>query len=690
MQKRSILGGLISALFLVYKNENAYITVSGKEEIAILIVKDRTQTELGVLENAYNISVEMRRNELWTAQFSLPMDDPKRHLCSHLNFVAIYGEPTQATPAGRYYGLYRIMPTKTSKAVETNRVTYELEHVLSTLLDDVIDGLLPALINQPTETQLNRLLNLQTTKHWQLGTVEFERYFQYAFENENGLLAPILSIPKPFDEDYEFTFDTTSYPWTLNLVRPSDAIQSEVRWGKDMISFDEVSDPTEIVNHIIPKGQGEGVNQLTIGDVNNGQNYLEDSASISEWGLRKYIWIDRRFKNAESLKESAQSLLRQWKDPKISFEIDAVDLSVLPEYSHEQRLLGTKTQIIVHDSDIDRTYDARIIEAKIPDLAKEYEVSYKIANRLDDAATIQADVERKQRVNDAYSQGATNIMNADRVENADPTHPIKFRIWIPSNAFYINYMELTWETDYFRAYSQGTKAGGYYQKSSEVQSKSTEDGGAFIRESTVESTSTENGGGTQSTSAAGGDHYHTLFAANGSSGSDDPVYRFFPYAMRTPDGVGSAINLPNNSGGYDIMTYDASGDHVHQFTLAPHSHNFSITIPGFSIPAHSHNFSITIPSIEIPEHTHENEYGIYEHDSLPTSLEIKVDGTIIPESNLQGEGIDITDYIQRDSSGKIQRGRFAEVEIRPTDELAQITANIIWGLFVQSDKGTIL
>lgn len=635
----------------------------------------------------------MRRNELRTAQFSLPMDDPKRQLCSHLNFVEIYGEPTQATPAGRYYGLYRIMPTKTTKAVETNRVTYELEHVLSTLLDDVIDGLLPALINQTTTVNLNRLLNLQTTQNWVLGDVDFERYFQYSFENENGLLAPILSIPKPFDEDYEFTFDTQSYPWTLNLVRPSDAIQSEVRWGKDMISFDEVSDPTEIVNHIIPKGQGEGVNQLTIEDENNGVKYLEDTESIAEWGLRKYIWIDRRFKNADSLKESAQSLLRQWKDPKISFEINAVDLSVLPEYAHEQRLLGTKTRIIVYDSDIDRTYDARIIEAKIPDLAKEFEVEYKIANRLDDAATIQADVERKQRINEAYSQGATNLIPYSYYDNADASHPAKIKFWIPSDLTYINVLNLTFETEEFRAYSQATEGGGATVESTSSGGGTTESttSGGGTTETTSSgggtSKSTNSGGGTTQSSSNDGSHSHIMFSGEAETQPISSNERL--YEVRDLNGNYAYAYLPTGSP-IIMRTWEDSGAHSHSVSIPSHSHSFSTPNHSHSVTIPNHSHSVTIPnhshSITLPDHTHDIKHGIFTLNNIPSQVGIKVDGNSVSHSGNNASELDLIPYLSKDSNGKILRGQWHEVTLTPNG-LGRINANIISRLFIQSDLG---
>lgn len=614
--------------------------------VAILIVKDRNQRELGVLENAYNISVTRKVNELWTAKFSLPMDDPKVEICSHLNFVEIIGPET-----GRNYGLYRIMPTETSRAVETNRISYELEHVLATLLDDVIDGLLPALINQPTSVQLNRLLNMQTTKHWRLGQCDFTRLFQYSFENENGLLAPILSIPQPFDEPYEFTYNTQAYPWTLNLVRPSDTVKAEIRWTKDMISFDEVSDPTEIVNYLIPKGNGDGVNQLTIESVNGGLRYLKDDESIAKWGKRSYIWIDRRFKDAQSLKDSAQSLLNQWKEPKISFEVSSVDLSVLPQYSHEARELNAVTRIVVDD----KFYYGRILEEEIDNLAKEYEVKYKISNKLDDIATTQADLERKQQVNEAYSQGATNILAYGYQDNADSNVPALVSFYIDDDVVNINTCELTFRTRPFRAYSRATEGGG-------ATVKSTSSGGGTAQ------TSSSSGGVAKSTSSGGGSA-QTSGQANGWEVSIIPYLT----GVAIPDGG-------SHKHGVNIDMADFK--HWHTVNIPAHTHNFDV-------PNHTH--SVDIPNhthdIELPNHTHEVKHEIIELGSTPTNVVIKVDGITVPHTDSSGDRLDIVPYLGKDSDGKISRGRH-EVTITPNG-LARIEADLILRVFIQSTAGGV-
>lgn len=648
----------------------------------MIVVYDKNMKAIGELEKAYNVSVERWINELWTASFTLTKNDPKQYLCSHLNFIEITGK------SGKYYGLYRIMPTSTKKNSSTDEITYKCEHVLATLLDDVMDGYYQY-TNYTTTQVLQYILDIQSTKRWELGINEFTRYFHYNFENENGLLAPVLSIPKPFNEPYEFTFDTQVFPWKLNLVRSSNETKAEIRWGKDMIDFDEVSDPSSIVNYLIPKGAGEGVNQLTIEDANNGKRYLKDDESIAKWGKQSYIWIDKRFEDARSLKDNGQSLLDQWKDPKISFTCNSVDLSVKPEYRHERRVLNGVTNIIVEDKE----YKARIIAEKIPDLNKEYDVNYEINNKLDDIATTQTDIERKQRVNDAYSQGATNILSFNYQDNCDSNIPALIPFYVDDDVVNINTCELTFRTKPFRAYSRATEGGGAIVKSTGGGGgtvKSTSSGGGTTATSSSgggTSKSTASGGGSSQTSAGGGDHTHMMFSGTGFDTNPDPNQSV---SLTAANGHKIKVNA-NTSAAIDYYTKGSSGNHSHSVSIPSHSHSFSTPNHSHDVSIPNHTHEINLPnhthSIELPNHTHSVKHEIIELGSTPSSVTIKVDGNIVPHTSTSGDRINLVDYMSKDSNGKITRGRH-EVTIHPNG-LARIEADLILRVFIQSRLGGV-
>ncbi|NNV07119.1 hypothetical protein ETC03_12080 [Geobacillus sp. MMMUD3] len=593
---------------------------------------------IAILENAYNIGYEKRFNELWTASFSLPLDDQKNNECQPLSFVEITDDYT-----GEYIGLFRIIPSLTRKNESDLSVEYQCEHVLATLLDDVLFQYHQT-TNLSTKDTLQYILDFQSVKRWKLGTVAFTRYFSYKWENEN-LLSALFSVPKPFDVPYQWTWDTTSYPWTLNLVAPETEVTCEIRYGKNMVGIEREIDPSVIFNRIYALGYGEGVNQLTIKSVNNGIPYVEDAESIAKYGLRSYIWVDKRFEDANTLKANALSLLNQWKEPKVTYRASAADISSITGEDIDKLKMGRIVRII--DPDLGKV-EARIMkEAKNDMKGNPADVQLEIANKSDDITTLQSDLERRQQINEVYAQGATNIDSHDYEDNADPQNPAVIRFYIPDEVVRLNKLLLTFETSEFRAYSKATKGGG-------AVVGTTQSGG----EAVVTSAS---GGGGVVTSADGGGT--TATTANKIFGS---------LQVETSPSNGGTLDTHRHT-----VTFTNQFDHSHQVTIPNHRHN--VTIPNHthsvSIPAHTHE-------IELPDHTHEIEYGIYKLSEMPTAVTIKVDGNTIPYTDTSGENIDLVPYVSKESDGTVSRG-WHTIEIYP-NKLGRITANIVKQIFIQS------
>jgi hypothetical protein len=88
----------------------------------------------------------------------------------------------------------------------------------------------------------------------------------------------------------------------------------------------------------------------------------------------------------------------------------------------------------------------------------------------------------------------------------------------------------------------------------------------------------------------------------------------------------------------------------------------------------------------VPNHTHDLEFGIYEYENLPTSVQVKVDGNIIPGlTSLSVNNYNIVPYLNKDASGKITRV-WHKVEVIPND-LARVTATVVKQIFIQSRGG---
>lgn len=633
--------------------------------ITIIKILNQQLQPVAILENAYSISYERSFNELWSAAFSLPLDDQKNEECKPLNYVEIVDDLSN-----EYIGLFRIIPKTTTKDESNQSINYKCEHVLATLLDSSlfkyhqIDGL-------PTKESLQYLIDRQKVKHWKLGNVAFTRYFSYKWENDN-LCSGVFSVPKPFDVPYQWTWDTTSYPWTLNLVEPEDIVTCEIREGKNLIGLQITEDPMGIFNRIYPLGYGEGDNQLTIESVNNGIPYVEDAESVAEFGPREYIWPDKRFEDAASLKASADALLKKWRELKVSWNISAADLSSITGEDIDKFKMGRIVRLAVPS--IGKIVDLRIMKDSKSDMkGNPGGISLEIGNKTDDLSTTQADIERRQQINELYAQGATNIDSHDYNDNADPDNPAEITFYLPDELVKINKLLLSFKTDKFRAYERAIEGGGAVVKSTSSGGGSTQtssSGGGVAK-------STASGGGSTQTSSSGG-------GTTVSSGTKD--FSGSSLATGTPTG---SITPPYEQHTHLVILNQGQLNHSHSVSVPNHQH--SVSIPNhsheFDVPNHAH--SVNIPAhthdITLPNHSHAIQFGIYKLDKTPTKVTIKVDGNTVPHTTTSGDNIDLIPYLSKDSEGKVNRG-WHTVTIAPND-LGRINANIYTQFFIQSRGG---
>lgn len=603
----------------------------------MLKILDVNRQNVAYLENAYSVSYEKEVNKIATASFKLPLNDNKNEKIKHLQYVEIIDNDNE------YIGLFRVMPTQTVVSESEQSVTYQCNHVLTTLMDSVIFRYHEISPNTSTREVLEYLLNLQKVKHWRLGTCDFTRYFQYSWENVNGIVDAIFSVPKAFDEDYMFTFDTTSYPWTLNLINPPTAPTCYIHESLNLKGLKIESNPNQMINRIYPLGIGEGVNQLNIKKVNpTGQAYIENAQSIVNNGLIEYIWVDRRFTDARLLMQSAQSLLTKFSQPIVSWETDAIDLIKASTDKKIPQMTKLRVGNVVRlSTEKFGIVNLRILkESKSDVFGDPGNIKLSIGNVMNDLGTTQADIERKIEINQLYSQGATNILNYDKADNADEQYPVKFRIYIDDDVVKINTCELTFETTKFRAYSKSLSGGG----------------------AAISTTTTQAAGQSTQTSSANGTHRHRVFVydsvVNHTWKDDVTANVFYGYNRSMP------IYIQGSSQPGDIYTDQAADNHTHTVTT----------------PSHTHDLSVTIPA-----HTHDIQYGIYEDSDVADKVTITVDGNAIPGTDTNKERFNIVEYLSKSTDGTINRG-WHEIIMTP-NKRARIEAQITMRVFIKSQLG---
>jgi len=412
-------------------------------------------------------------------------------------------------------------------------------------------------------------------------------------------------------------------------------------------------------------GYGEGVNQLDIKSVTGGKGYL-DATTQTKYGIVSKIWVDRRYEDVESLKAAGQAMLNELQTPYTSYEIDVADITYITDDPDDKFIVGTYTRVI--DEEIGEDVKALIIAVNKSDIDNISDVKLTIANKPMDVAQSISDLSDRQRINEVYSQGATNLDSKDFADNCDPSNPAIIEFYIPEETVRINKMELNLRTEAFRAYSKAIDGGGAFADTTSSGgggSTTSESGGGI-------STSTNSGGGVAATSNV--QIIRTGISQDQTAGVGNHNH-----------GISSGTALMVVGGG--SVTFAESGGHAH--SLYNHAHEISIPNHnhGFSVPNHSHD--VEIPNhthgLGIPNHTHDIEFGIFQSFALPSQVTLKIDGNTVSGYDLNRNQLNIIPFLSKDGGGRVNRG-WHTITATPNN-LARIVINMAAQIFVQSRGG---
>lgn len=631
-------------------------------------VFDMNRRKTAVLQNAYKITESQELNKIYTLQFSLPGDDEKAQFIQPFHYVR-YGEDGE---------LYRIIKCETNDD-NTSVLNVTCEHVIAVLCDELMFGDVgfpPPDYERNggfrTEDAIGYILSKQKTKNWVFDECDFHRKFEYLWSQEN-LLNALYSIPKEFSKAYKWVFDTKQYPWKISLKEIDETVHPEyyIRAELNLLSSGTAQSFDDICTRLYPLGYGEGVNQLTISDENNGVPYLQSPPEIvAKYGIKEKVLVDRRFENAESLKEYAQTMLDGIQEPGYTRSFSVVDLYPMTGAEIDNAKPGdickfTKDNTIAYVTKTKRVLD----EAGNLDI--------ELSTKAEDVVDTIADLADRIRIESVYAQGSTQLYQHSKDANASKDNGMTISLYFPAEMRQINKVMLKVELKRFRSYSKATKTSPSIEKTSSVKEKEVK--------------STLDGGGSASVNASAGSSSVNI------AGSTDAVWnQSGDYLIITSDaakngGITTAPNsdsFPGHTHGvvintFNLMFYKSQMSHTHSVSLnGVGSHSHTVTFGGhshsFTIPSHSHTF-------ELPAHAHDITPGIYESDENPTKFTIYVNGSKKASVNKTSYDGDITQWLLNDKK-QVPRNTWISVEIRP-DKLAYVVSSVFVQGFVQSRGG---
>lgn len=250
------------------------------------------------------LTVSLNLRPLSVANMTLPEGEPTVRM---RQFVEVYGQSGSL-------GVYRVSAIGTAYGAE-QRIT--MEHGIATLEDDVTPA--DQEWTGTMATLLQNILDAQTVKRWELGTVEAEGS-DYSLKVSRASCMQALLEAAGQAEDCYLDFDQSAYPWTLHLRKLADAVDSECRMSRNIsgvtITFDDSSLCTRVLHDTLPGG------------------YM-DADTIDQWGV---VVKDAGLlspvdgQDAETVEENAKKardFLEKHKNPAVSIDVEALQLATM-------------------------------------------------------------------------------------------------------------------------------------------------------------------------------------------------------------------------------------------------------------------------------------------------------------------------------------------------------------------------
>ena len=120
-----------------------------------------------------------------------------------------------------------------------NGITYELKHMVDVLSDSIFDGE-QEFSGTPTE-YIQAVLAKQKATYWQLGTCACSTTYKDKIKYTK--LYDLLNKLRDKEKDYYFSYDFSTWPWTINFLAKPSNVRSEFRLSRNVedgrISWDD-------------------------------------------------------------------------------------------------------------------------------------------------------------------------------------------------------------------------------------------------------------------------------------------------------------------------------------------------------------------------------------------------------------------------------------------------------------------
>ena len=299
-----------------------------------LVVLDTDGNAEAVLENAYDVIVTGEINGIDTLEFNIPFRDSKR---SYLD------NEKQIRAGDETYRIRTIIDEKNEQGAAITSVYAEAAFY------DLGFSV------RKTEQSFNAdtadvpmAYALQDTG-WTIGTVNVRTRRTWTSTEKNAL-AVLRKVQDLHGGD--LIFDNANRTVSLLTFSGTDS-GALFCYRKNMKSIKKVVDTQSLITRLYAYGK----DGMTFASINDGKEYVEDTSYTNE--VRVSTLDCSNFTNPYQMLEYANMRLADYAAPRVSYVLNAMDLSVLTGYEHESWKLGDI--VTVKDDELNLSVKTRIV-----------------------------------------------------------------------------------------------------------------------------------------------------------------------------------------------------------------------------------------------------------------------------------------------------------------------------------------
>ena len=299
-----------------------------------LVVLDADGNAEAVLENAYDVIVTGEINGIDTLEFNIPFRDSKRGYLDNEKQIRA-GDET-----------YRIRTITDEKNEQGAAITSVYAEAAFYDLGFSV---------RKTEQSFNAdtadvpmAYALQDTE-WKVGTVNVRTKRTWTSTEKNALAV----LRKAQDlHGGDLIFDNANRTVSLLTFSGTDS-GALFCYKKNMKSIKKVVDTQSLITRLYAYGK----DGMTFASINDGKEYVEDTSYTNE--VRVSTLDCSNFTNPYQMLEYANMRLADYAAPRVSYVLNAMDLSVLTGYEHEAWKLGDI--VTVKDDELNLSVKTRIV-----------------------------------------------------------------------------------------------------------------------------------------------------------------------------------------------------------------------------------------------------------------------------------------------------------------------------------------